>query len=66
MTTASSTYQWNYDLAIGMCFVVVVNVQLFSQNPVVVNLAIDCQSYRTLIVEQWLRARIYEAVSLCQ
>jgi len=64
MITASSAYQWNYDLAIGMCFVMVVHVQLFSQDPVVVNLAIDCQRYRALVVDQWLRAGVCEACKL--
>jgi hypothetical protein len=55
---SSLSYQWYYDFAVRMCLEVVRNLGLLSQDPVVVDLAIDSERQCSLIISDGLCSRI--------
>jgi predicted Rdx family selenoprotein len=54
----SLTYQWYYDFTVRGGFVAVRLLQLFSQDSMIVYLAVDGQGYTPIVVDKRLSARI--------
>ena len=58
------TYQWDNDFAIRMRLEVVLCLQALSQDSVIIDLSVDCQSQRLVVVDQGLSAGVCLGVSI--
>jgi hypothetical protein len=61
--TKLKTYQWYYDFAIRMCVEAIRSLQLFPNNSVVVDFAVDGQGDVAIVAEDGLCAAVYRKVS---
>jgi hypothetical protein len=60
------TYQWDDDFAVRMCLVVVLHVQRFPHNAVVVDFTVDGQGEGSVIVNEGLRTGVLSRKSLSE